>query len=257
MRRNTKKIERTKQQIAPSGAALRRRASRKPRPQRAELTKDIIVNATLKEIDRHGLDGISLRSVAKVLGVYPTAIVWHISGRTQLLGEVVAVVLADIVPPGFPESWQSYLRQIFHRFREAIRRHPNVAPLIGTQLIANGASDLAFVEKLLATLDHAGLRGLNLVAAFNTAMAAMVGFTTQEFAPLPHEDTKAWQAQVRQHLCNAPSMRYPILVGNLELLTNRAFTARWLNGTVAPFDDTFETFVDIIIAGLEHLAKRR
>jgi TetR/AcrR family transcriptional regulator, tetracycline repressor protein len=223
----------------------------------AALSRDVVVAAALEEIDRHGLNGFSLRNVAKKLGVYPTAIAWHVTSRNVLLADVVALALADILPTGFPKSWQSFLRELFQRFREAIRRHPNVAPLIGTQLIANPAQDLAFVETLLATLEHAGFRGLKMVAAYNTVMAALVGFTTQEFAPLPPDDVKAWQRQVREHLQNAAPSRYPILARNLELLSNRAFTTRWLNGTEAPFDDTFETFIDIVIAGLEHLAKRQ
>ncbi len=93
------------------------------------LSRESIVAAALLEIDRNGLENFSLRNLAKTLGVYPTAIAWHVSSRGHLLAEVAALVLADILPPGFPDSWQSYLRQLFHRFREAIRRHPNVAPL--------------------------------------------------------------------------------------------------------------------------------
>jgi TetR/AcrR family tetracycline transcriptional repressor len=218
------------------------------------LNPEAIIAAALEEIDRGGLANFSVRNLAKRLGVYPTAVAWHVPGKSQLLVNVVTLALADVLPPGFPESWQSYLRQFFHRFRDAIRRHPNVAPLIGAQLVANPAVELDLIEMLLATLSHAGLSGLRLLAAYNAVIAAVVGFTTQEFAPTPAEETKSWQKEIRDRLQNVQPTRYPILAGNMKLLANKAFILRWQSGTEAPMDGSFESFVEIVIAGLESFA---
>jgi TetR/AcrR family transcriptional regulator, tetracycline repressor protein len=216
-----------------------------------KLSRESIVVAALQEIDDNGLDAFSLRNLAKRLGVYPTAIAWHVESRSQLLAEVAALALADILPPGFPVSWQSHLRTLFQRFREAIRRHPNVAPLVGTQLVANPGVDLDFVERLLATLAHAGFTGQRLVGAYNAVIAALVGFTTQEFAPIPADDTRAWQADVRARLDGVESFNHPILAANMKLLANHAFILRWQNGTENPLTESFAAFVEIVISGLE------
>ncbi|HEX5461473.1 MAG TPA: TetR/AcrR family transcriptional regulator C-terminal domain-containing protein [Steroidobacteraceae bacterium] len=221
------------------------------------LNRVAVVAAALAEIDRTGLEHFSLRNVAKALGVFPTAVSWHVSGRSQLLAEVARVVLEDILPPGFHDSWQAYLREFLHRFRAAIRRHPNVAPLIGTQLVANPAVDFDFVERLLAVLVHAGLSGTRLLAGYNTVIAAAVGFTTQEFAPVPTENTRVWQKQVRERLEGVPEVKYPLLAQNMALLGNRAFTLRWQNGIQAPLDDSFDAFIEIVIAGLEQFAAKQ
>jgi TetR/AcrR family tetracycline transcriptional repressor len=217
------------------------------------LNRETIVAAALSEIDRNGLEGFSLRGLAKTLKVYPSAIVWHVSGRTSLLADAASLALADILPPGFPDSWQGYLRDFFHRFREALRRHPNVAPLIGAQLVANRAVDFEFVERLLAALAHAGLSGPKLAGAYSAVMAALVGFTTQEFAPLPVEDTTSWQRDIQDRLLKADARKYPTLVKNMKSLGNKTFILRWQNGTEAPMDEAFDILVDIVIAGLERL----
>ncbi len=217
------------------------------------LSADAVVEAALTEIDRHGQETFSLRNVAKSLNVYPTAVAWHVAGRSQLLAEVAALAMSDIAPPGFPDSWQNYLRQIFHRFRDMLRRHPNIAPLIGTQLVANRGVDLDFSERLLAALAHAGFAEMQLVGAYNTLIAAMVGFTTQEFAPIPEKDTKAWQKDVRDRLRDVSAARYPTLAGNMKLLANHAFILRWENGIDAPLDKSFARFVEVIILGLAAL----
>ncbi len=219
------------------------------------LNRETIVAAALSEIDRNGLESFSLRGLAKTLQVYPSAVVWHVAGRTSLLADAAALALADILPPGFPDSWQSYLRDFFHRFREALRRHPNVAVLIGAQLVANRAVDFAFVERLLAALAHAGLSGPKLAGAYSAVMAALVGFTTQEFAPLPVDETSSWQHDIRERLRNADARKYPILVKNMKSLENKAFILRWQNGTEAPMDEAFEILVEVVIAGLEQLAR--
>jgi TetR/AcrR family transcriptional regulator, tetracycline repressor protein len=238
---------------APRAATV---SAKKPGRKRTErvLNRETVVAAALEEIDRSGLEDFSLRNVAKRLGVYPTAIAWHAASRSQLLADVVTLALADVRPPGFHDSWQSYLKQTFHRFREAVRRHPNVAPLIGTQLVANPTVELEFVEGLLATLSHAGFSGTRLVAAYNAVLAAVVGFTTQEFAPTPSGDAGAWQKETRERLQNVQRVRYPLLSDNMKLLGNKAFTLRWQNGTEAPMDASFEAFVEIFIAGLERFA---
>lgn len=250
-----KQLSRSLPKSEPPAAATATRGGRKS-GQRT-LNREAVVAAALAEIDKNGLEDFSLRSVAKALGVYPTAVAWHVSSRSQLLAEVARLVQQDVLPPGFHDSWQGYLREFFQRFRAAIRRHPNAAPLIGAQLIANPTIELDFVERLLAVLAHAGLTGMHLVAAYNAVIAAAVGFTTQEFAPMPMEDTRTWQRQVRERLQSTPESRYPLLARNIKLLGNRAFTLRWQNGTEAPLDDSFEAFVDIFIAGLEHFASRR
>jgi TetR/AcrR family transcriptional regulator, tetracycline repressor protein len=220
------------------------------------LNRETVIAAALAEIDRSGLENFSLRNLAKALGVFPTAVSWYVPGRSHLLAEVARKVLEDITPPGFHDSWQGYLREFLRRFRQAIRRHPNVAPLIGSQLVANPAVDLEFIERLLAALAHGGLSGVRLVAAYNAVIAAAVGFTTQEFAPIPAENTAAWQKEIRDRLQSVSDTRYPQLARNMKLLGNKAFTLRWQNGTDAPLDASFEAFVDIVVLGLEQFAAR-
>jgi TetR/AcrR family tetracycline transcriptional repressor len=222
-----------------------------------KLNRESIVAAALQEIDRAGLETFSLRSLAKSLGIFPTAVTWHVSDRSQLLAEVVRLVLEDISPPGFHDSWQGYLKQVFHRFRDALRRHPNCAPLIGAQLVANTAMELDFIERLLAALAHAGLSGTRLVAAYNATISGMVGFTTQEFGPMPTHDTRHWQKEVRNRLENVPESKYPVLARNMQLLGNKAFILRWQNGTEAPLDDSYDAFVEIMISGIELFAAKK
>jgi TetR/AcrR family tetracycline transcriptional repressor len=221
------------------------------------LTTEIVIATALAEIDARGLAQFSVRNVARALRVYPTAIVWHVPTRSALLAGVVSLVLADVVPRGLSASWQDYLRQFFYRFRAALGRHPNVAPLISTQLVSNRGVDFEFVERILATLDHAGFTGANLINGYNTVIAGLVGFSSLEFAAIPADDVRGWQMEMRDRLRAAAPTRYPILAANVKLLENRAFILRWQSGDEVPLDASFAAFVDVVITGLERMVAPR
>ena len=219
------------------------------------LNRDTIIAAALALIDREGLDKCSLRNLASSLGVYPTAIYWYVSSRELLLGEVLANVLENVAPE--PQvRWQDYLRAAMVNCHDAVRQHPNIAPLLGAQLVSNTRTDFTLVEGILAALQQAGFSGPSLTGAYNTFVAALAGFTTLEFAPLP-ENTDAWQCQVQECLQAVDAEQHPTLAQNMHQLSNRSFSLRWQNGVQAALDESFAFYVETILCGLESLATRR
>ncbi|WP_164223731.1 TetR family transcriptional regulator, partial [Stenotrophomonas maltophilia] len=75
------------------------------------LSRARIVETALQLIDDAGLDGFSVREVARVLGVYPTALYWHLpGGRNTLLAEAAAAALNDVAEPfGAGGDWAEWI----------------------------------------------------------------------------------------------------------------------------------------------------
>lgn len=233
-----------------TAGAKRGKPGRAP-PRAVGLTREAVIAAALEEIDAIGLHGFSIRGLARRLGVNPTVVVWHLGNRNMVLAEVVQAVQRDLVPPRpAGQGWQERLRQVFLRSREAVRRHPNVAPLIGAEIVSNARPDLGLVEALLEALSEAGFAGDALRRAYNATQAALVGFTTQELAQMPGEDLPGWREEMRQHLGRTDPAAHPILAREMPRLRNRAFILRWQNGVEMPMDDAFAFYVDCFIAGL-------
>lgn len=240
-----------------SKPVARQQAKARAAPVAVGLTREAVIAAALERIDCRGLGHFSIRDLARSLGVNPTVIVWHLGNLNMVLAEVVAAVQRDLVlPMHVGERWQDWLRGLFIRYREAIRAHPNVAPLIGAELVSNARVDLALVERVLEALAAAGFTGPALRDAYSTVIAAMTGFTTQEFAPLPGERTSEWQEEMRSRLDGTTMAAYPLLAGNLALLVNKSFIVRWQSGSEAPLEGGFTMFVDCVIAGLEAKTRR-
>ena len=237
-------------------AAQRPRRGRKPVGDSSALTKDVVVAAALRLLDEKGLKAFSVRDLAAALDVFPAAVYWHVQSRNRLLSEMVAHVMRNVTPPP-PRGagWQDWIRVLFERYRQAIQGHPNIAPLIGAELVSNTSIDLDHTERVLQVLEQAGFTDMRLVQAFNVLNAAQVGFVTLEFAPPPQDGIGEWSQDMQALVRSVDPERHPLLGRNMGRLANHAFTLRWENGTTRPMDQSFRFYVEAVIAGLERLSQ--
>ncbi|MBN3811466.1 TetR/AcrR family transcriptional regulator [Paraburkholderia sp. Ac-20347] len=229
-------------------------ATRKKRtPADDALTRERIVAVAIEQIDQNGLTAFSLREVARQLDVYPTAVYWHVPNRDSLLAAVVEATMAGVTPEVGKLGWQDWFRELFRRYRKSVQQHPNVAQLVGAQLVSNASLSPLLIDRILAVLLQAGYDEARLVDMYNVAVASMVGFATLEFAPLPTDDLAIWTGQLQEKVHEIRALEYPTLARYLPALANRAFIVRWQSGSEVPLDSSFETFVEVTIAGMERM----
>lgn len=226
-------------------------------PTEAALTRERIAEVALEQLSQRGLEGFSLRDVARTLGVYPTAIYWYVRSKNDLVTEACALAIARIAPPRAKDRWQDWLRELFRRYREVMRRHPHLAQVVGSQLLSNATLDLALLEGILATLEDAGCPDSFIPDAYNAVVAALCGFATLEFAPLPNEESDRWTEQLQRRIQEVTAQRHPTLARHLPALLNRAFILRWQNGHEQPLDAGFNAYVDAFLEGLESQIRQR
>jgi TetR/AcrR family tetracycline transcriptional repressor len=225
--------------------------------QNEALSKARIVDAAIEQIDRNGLMGFSLRDVARTLGVYPAAVYWHVPTRDALLAAVVESTMEDVAPPLGKGTWQDWFRELFSRYRKAVKRHPNVAQLVGAQLVSNGSLSPQMIDRILSVLVSAGCDESKIVEMYNVVVATMVGFVTLEFASLPSDDPANWAAQLQEKTHAIRALEFPTLARHLPAMANRAFIVRWQSGTDAPMDSSFVAFIEVAIAGMEQVLSRQ
>lgn len=228
-------------------------ARKKAVPADKALTRERIVAVAIEQIDQNGLTAFSLREVARQLDVYPTAVYWHVPNRDALLAAVVEATMAGVTPEIGKLSWQDWFRELFRRYRKSVQQHPNVAQLVGAQLVSNASLSPLLIDRILAVLLQAGCDETRLVDLYNVVVASMVGFATLEFAPLPTDDLAIWTNQLQEKVHDIRALEYPTLARHLPALANRAFIVRWQSGSEVPLDSSFDTFVEVTIAGMERM----
>ncbi|BCQ26325.1 TetR/AcrR family transcriptional regulator C-terminal domain-containing protein [Caballeronia sp. NK8] len=243
-----------KEEAAPPAPEKKRRG-RSARDQ--GLSRERVVEAALALIDAKGYTSFSLRDVARELGVYPTAIYWYVASRDELLVEVITRALGDLVPPTLPPGrWREWLKELFHRYRSAVARHPNVAPLLGSQIISNASMNPVMVEAVLQTLLSAGFKSEELIHVYNTVITAMVGFVTLEFASHGADERDEWESRLRTRFEELERDAFPLLTANMTRMSNQAFIVRWKGGTNRALERSFDRYIDVVLDGLQKQLER-
>mgnify|MGYP001206393666 CR=1 FL=1 len=199
-----------------------------PRPR--SLTDDQLVAAALAVVDRDGLPALTMRAVARELGVATMGLYRYVSDRQALEVLVVDHVFRSVdldLPEG---TWQDRIRVLLDRIRVAVARHPGVVPLVLRHRQA-APSSLRLIETTLSVLTEGGLSGVERVIAQRTLIGHLLGFLQSEhFAALSGPGTIV--------LSELPEDEYPLL----------ARTAR--DARSVPPDEEFRRGLDVVLRGL-------
>jgi TetR/AcrR family tetracycline transcriptional repressor len=103
-----------------------------PRPSSPLISRDAVVEASLRIIDTDGLDAFSLPRLARELKVQTPSLYYHFADRADILRTVArAIVLQSRVPaPATSLTWVEWFVGISMGFRRAVLNHRNAAPIL-------------------------------------------------------------------------------------------------------------------------------
>ena len=155
-------------------------------PRREPLNRERILDAALELADADGLDGLSMRKLAKELGVEAMSLYNHVSNKADILDGLAERVFGQIERPDPALPWQERVRSLAMTMFRAFRRHP-VVPLALVTDQSNPTSTRALepLDCVLGALYDAGFddvgvrRALTAVNAliFGSVMLSTGGFT--------------------------------------------------------------------------------
>ncbi|MFE6487312.1 TetR/AcrR family transcriptional regulator [Streptomyces sp. NPDC057757] len=158
-----------------------KRGPRRGRPPKGapQLNRDAIVAATLKVIDLDGIDAVSMRAVAAVLGVDPKSLYNHVAGKDGLLDAVAEQILGSMRLPEPTGDVRTDLPAIGHAFRDSALAHPRAAPLVLTRQLTSFKA-LAPVDAVLNVLRAAGFPQHDAVPILRALVATLIGTLLRE-----------------------------------------------------------------------------
>ncbi len=155
---------------------------------RAPLTRQRVLDAALRLVDRDGLDELSMRKLAAELGVDAMSLYKHVANKDDLLAGLTELVWAEIAAAAPPDDdWAAWLRALGHAVRDAVHRHPSALPV----LVAGDVSPVPALELFADQLDRRGPPAPDrdqAVSALRTATAFALGYAVTElscFGPAP------------------------------------------------------------------------
>ncbi|MFD0687399.1 TetR/AcrR family transcriptional regulator C-terminal domain-containing protein [Actinomadura fibrosa] len=200
-----------------------------PRPR--SLSPARIAAAALAVIDRDGLAGLSMRAVAKELGMSTMALYRYVRDREELEGLVLELALEEVDPTPPPSgSWDARVEAMALRIRDVLGAHPEIVPLTLTHRHSSPGL-LRWSETVAGILATGGLRGADRVVALRALLAYLIGAIQMErLGPLSGAGTDVIAA--------LPRSEYPYM----------ADTARHA-GAIGP-DEEFRRGLQAVLRGL-------
>lgn len=158
------------------------------------LTRDEIVDTAVRLLGEVGLDGLSLRGVARELGVSAPTLYWHVTDKRALLDHVADRLLADpswSEPLAAGQAWWAWLRdRALGQYRILVAHRDGALVVAG-----NRPTDatLPMVEYTLGVLLDAGFTPgeahRSLLALGNLVIGSAVEHHAEHSRPTPDDRT--------------------------------------------------------------------
>ncbi|WP_344527822.1 TetR/AcrR family transcriptional regulator C-terminal domain-containing protein [Streptomyces albiaxialis] len=168
----------------------------------ARLDPDQVVRTALTLLDEVGLEGLTLRRLARELDVQAPALYWHFKNKQSLLDEMATALQRELDETGgHPEPgapWQDWFSEMFRHLRRGLLRHRDGAKVFGgTRLTGTGHA--ARQEEHLRLMTAAGFTPGAAARAFFIAYTFTMGFVIEEQAvhPMPGERTPGYDVEER------------------------------------------------------------
>ncbi|MFD0774465.1 TetR/AcrR family transcriptional regulator, partial [Streptomonospora algeriensis] len=101
------------------------------RPRTPMLSVSGIRTAALALVDRHGLEGLSMRRLAQELDVQAASLYSHYRTKEDLLADIANEIMAEVDVSGFDSGdWRRGLTVWARSYRAALAAHPNLVPVV-------------------------------------------------------------------------------------------------------------------------------
>ncbi|MFD9795071.1 TetR/AcrR family transcriptional regulator C-terminal domain-containing protein [Streptomyces sp. NPDC059070] len=150
------------------------------------IDRALVADTALRLLNEVGLDGLSLRAIAKELKVQAPALYWHFKNKQALLDEMATVMYRrlaqehDGVPGARPDApWQELLAGFNRSLRTMLLSYRDGAKVYGGARFT-GTDHARPMEVLLTAMGAAGFAPADAVLAGTTAYAYTMGFVAEE-----------------------------------------------------------------------------
>jgi AcrR family transcriptional regulator len=180
-----------------------------------KITRNVVLATALEIVDRDGVDGLSMRRLARALGRDPMILYRHAPNKAALLDGVAETVLAQLKVDSTDRDWAAQLRTVARDYRRLALAHPHVVPLLVTRLLATPLAlrphgTLRPLEGVLTLLTRAGFSGPDALHICRALFGFLQGHVLNELQQLV-ENPDETDDLLRLGLHRLPIGEFPLL----------------------------------------------
>jgi AcrR family transcriptional regulator len=155
--------------------------TRGARASRERLTRARIVEAALHIMDAEGLEAVSMRRVARDLGVEAMSLYNHVESKEDILDGICEQVMGEFDFPSPTGDWAEDCRRGARSWRRLLQAHPDVMRLFAERRgPVRSVDSLRPMEFALRLFREAGLSDRDTAQAFHAFGGYIQGFVMME-----------------------------------------------------------------------------
>ena len=204
---------------------------------RTPLSKERVLRAAIELADSEGIEALSMRRLAKELGVEAMSLYNHVANKGEILAGIIDLVAGEFDLPTDESDWKVAMRRNAISSRDVLLRHRWATSIWMTQ--GGGPARLRNGDWMLRTLREAGFSAELIYHAFHILESYVLGYTLQQLNfPYKGEELAGLAADFLKQI---PVEDYPDLVEHIHQ-------------HIEPHDEEtsgFELGLDLILDGLD------
>ncbi len=176
------------------------------------LKKEKIIINALELLNKEGVEGVTLRKLAKRLEVQAPALYWHFKNKKALVNEMAEAILrlefTDLTEAKIKEkTWQDWLLQMFKRLRKALLSHTD-----GARVVAGAHLSLVMADFSELTIKTLVKEGVDLRKARIIVLTA----TRFTFGHVIEEQTKVTEKEMETFHAEELNQKYPTIEAGVK-----------------------------------------
>ena len=175
----------------------------------APVNRERALERAVAVADGEGLEAVTMRRLARELGVEAASLYHHVSGKDEILDGLVDMVSAEIELPPRTDGWRPAIRQRAHNTRAVLRRHPWAVALMASRTTP-GPATLRLLDAGIGCLREGGFSVQGAAHAISAVDSYVHGFVLQE-VNLPFGDESELAAMTGAIMEEFPKADFPYL----------------------------------------------
>jgi AcrR family transcriptional regulator len=213
---------------------------------RAPLNVKRTLQVALVIADEDGLEAVTMRRLARELGVEAASLYHHVNGKTQILDGLVEVVAAEIERPAPSTDWRAAISERAVNTRAVLRRHSWAVSLMASRT-SPGPATLGLLETGIRCLREGGFPVLQAAHAISVVDSYVHGFVLQE-VNLPFRDESELEAMTGAIMETFPAAEFPYL---FEMTVERVLKPGY------DYGEAFDSGLKVVLDGVAALLVER
>lgn len=201
-----------------------------------------VLRAAVDFADREGVERLSMRKLAEVLGVEAMSLYHHVPNKAAILDGMVDEAFSEVELPDPETDWRTAMRLRAVSTREVLLRHRWALGLMESRKHP-GPATLRHHNAVLGSLRHGGFTIAQAARAFSLIDSYLYGFVLQEIT-LPFQGQQGLHDVAGPLLEEMPADEFPHLA---ELVTDHVLQPGY------DYSNEFEPGLDIVLDGVERL----